>query len=212
MGISDVQVVPSSSEIERAQKAARALDRGSKGRSEIAETLLNDRSQAGLLQREVRFLHGSEQAFLGVQDQSEGTLAWADLLLAALSAIEAGGLLVIDEIDASLHPRLTARLIELFRSPETNANGAQLLFSTHDATLLGTNLDGEVLKRDEIWFIEKVEGASRLYPLSDFRPRKGENRERRYLAGSYGAVPTIFADSLVRSILSARKDQADAPA
>lgn len=162
--------------------------------------------------REVLFLHGADRVALGTEEESDGTLAWVELLLAALSALENGALLVTDEIDASLHPRLTARLVELFRSTATNTRGAQLLFTTHDATLLGTNLGDEVLKRDEIWFIEKENGASRLYPLSDFHPRKGENRERRYLAGSYGAVPAIFEDSLVDAVLANREESCDAPA
>jgi hypothetical protein len=149
----------------------------------------------------VRFRHEPAGVWLDLADQSEGTLAWAELLVHALEALANGSLMVLDEIDASLHPRLTARLVEVFRHRETNARGAQLLFTTHDATLLGTSSGEDLLRRDEIWFVEKQDGASSLYPLSDFHPRKGENRERRYLLGSYGAVPVIFADSLVDSML-----------
>jgi hypothetical protein len=162
--------------------------------------------------RELLFLHGAASVPLTWAEQSEGTQSWARLLIAALSALTAGSVLVVDEIDASLHPRLTARLMEIFRHPSTNERGAQLVFSTHDATLLGTNLGEEVLRRDEIWFVEKRDGASALYPLSDFHPRKDENRERRYLAGSYGAVPAIFTDSLVESVLSTRPEATDATA
>jgi AAA15 family ATPase/GTPase len=129
-----------------------------------------------------------------------------------LSALDEGALLVVDEVDSSLHPRLTAHLVELFRDKQINGRTAQLFFSTHDATLLGTNLGEEVLRRDEIWFVEKRDGASALYPLSDFHPRKEENRERRYLAGSYGAVPAIFTDSLVESVLATRTEPPDAQA
>lgn len=160
----------------------------------------------------VRILHEPAGVPLEPEDESAGTLAWAELLFLTLEVLDAGALMVIDEIDASLHPRLTARLVELFRSPGANPKGAQLLFTTHDATLLGTGLQGEVLRRDEIWFVEKTDGASRLYPLSDFHPRKGENRERRYLAGSYGAVPVVFEDSLVKSVLAGRADGDDGPA
>ncbi|MET0521834.1 MAG: ATP-binding protein, partial [Jiangellaceae bacterium] len=189
--------------------SARDLDHAARLEARIAET-----SAAGSMnnvdrrRREIRrlrepkvtkellFLHGDDGVPLGWADQSEGTLSWARLLMAALSALRDGATLLVDEVDASLHPRLTARLIELFRHDAVNENGAQLLFSTHDATLLGTNLGEEVLRRDEIWFVDKKDGVSTLYPLSDFHPRKGENRERRYLAGSYGAVPAIFVDSL----------------
>src|SRR5262249_6732845 len=124
--------------------------------------------------------------------QSDGTLNWLSFLEAALTALDQGSLLCIDEIDASLHPRLTPRLIELFRSPETNNAGAQLVFTTHDATLLGTSFGEDILSRDEIWFVQKgADGATGLYPLTDFHPRKDENTERRYLGGSYGAVPSV---------------------
>ncbi|MDQ1286510.1 MAG: hypothetical protein QG622_75 [Actinomycetota bacterium] len=126
-------------------------------------------------------------------DESDGTLSWLTMLPGVLAVLDSGGLLVIDEIDSSLHPNLTVLLIKQFRSQVTNPQGAQLLFTTHDASLLGTSFGEEILGRDQVWFVEKgADGASSLYPLSDFRPRAGgENRERRYLAGSYGAVPLV---------------------
>ncbi|MEJ2578721.1 MAG: hypothetical protein P8Z68_06430 [Kineosporiaceae bacterium] len=67
-----------------------------------------------------------------------------------------------------------------------------MVFTTHDASLLGTTFGEEILARDQVWFVEKnADGSSHLYPLTDFHPRKGENRERRYLGGSYGAVPIV---------------------
>jgi hypothetical protein len=149
------------------------------------------------IRKELLFRHGADKIPLSYADQSAGTRAWLALLMTTLEVLETGATLVTDEIDASLHPRLTARLIELFQSETTNRHGAQLIFTTHDATLLGTSLGEELLRRDEIWFIAKKDSASTLYPLSDFRPRKGENRERRYLGGSYGAVPVVFPDTLV---------------
>jgi AAA15 family ATPase/GTPase len=72
--------------------------------------------------------------------------------------------------------------------------------------LLGTSFGVETLQRDEIWFVEKAaDGASSLFALSDFKPRKGENTERRYLGGSYGAVPAVFSESLVHELLEARE-------
>jgi AAA15 family ATPase/GTPase len=105
---------------------------------------------------------------------------------------------MIDEIESSLHSRLVPRIIELFRNPESNPSGAQILFTTHDTSLLGTSLGISVLRRDEVWFMEKNRhGESQILSLSDFKPRKEENRERQYLGGSYGAVPAVFVDSLV---------------
>ncbi|GAA2633172.1 AAA family ATPase [Paractinoplanes durhamensis] len=171
-------------------------------------TVVEPEPGSGRMSPEVKFLHGPEGVALDLADESDGTLAWAELAALALDAINGGAVLVIDEIDASLHPRLTVRLFELFRHPEINTSGAQLLFTTHDAALLGTNLNEEVLERDEIWFVEKRDGASTLFALTDFHPRKGENRERRYLAGSYGAVPVVYEDTMVDQILERRLDDA----
>jgi hypothetical protein len=110
----------------------------------------------------------------------------------------------VDEIDTSLHPLLTATLIRLFQSPETNLHKAQLVFTTHDATLLGS-IDGEdILRRDEVWFTSKRDdGASELFPLSEFRPRRqGENRLKRYLNGSYGAVPELSMELFEQAVKS----------
>ena len=64
-----------------------------------------------------------------------------------------------------------------------------------------------VLNRDEVWFVEKAaDGASSLFPLTDFHPRKEENTERRYLGGSYGAVPAIYSDSLVERLVAVREE------
>lgn len=138
------------------------------------------------------FRHGDSNEDFELNEESDGTRAWLELLLVVIDVLHDGTVFVVDEIDASLHPLLTARLVGLFRDPVGNPNGAQLIFTTHDASLLGTMIGEEVLARDQVWFVEKDEaGASTLYPLTDFKPRTGENTERRYLAGSYGAVPVL---------------------
>lgn len=129
---------------------------------------------------------------LPYDDQSAGTKALLAYAGPVLAALEDGGLLVVDEIDSSLHPRLTAHLIRLFQHPATNPRGAQLLLTTHDASLLGRAGGEDILKRDQVWFVEKdAYGETTLFPLSDFKPRQEDNRERRYLGGSYGAVPVL---------------------
>ncbi|MGX9874231.1 AAA family ATPase [Streptomyces cellulosae] len=124
--------------------------------------------------------------------ESLGTKAIVEYALALEQVTSRGGTLVVDELDSSLHPRLSAFLVGLFQDPERNPHGAQLLFTSHDVSLLGRKAGEDILKRDQIWFASKNEfGETSLYPLSDFRPRQDENRERRYLSGSYGAVPVI---------------------
>jgi hypothetical protein len=160
--------------------------------------------------RRLVFMQGTNRTVMTRGEQSAGTLAYVNLLSYVLDALVDGSTLVVDEIDTSLHPRLVTRLIELFRDQSTNPHPAQLVFTTHDATLLGTSFGREILRRDEIWFTEKQGGATRLYPLTDFHPRKEDNRERRYLGGTYGGVPAVFSDTLVKSMIEARSETADA--
>jgi hypothetical protein len=139
---------------------------------------------------DLQFRHGSSETWLPSASESAGTLRWLQLMVATLPVLEAGCLLCLDELDTSMHPRLTASYVDLFRDEEINNRGAQLVFTTHDATLLSPILGDDTLHRDEIWFVEKDrDGATSLVPLSDFKPRRLENWERRYLGGSYGAVP-----------------------
>ena len=163
----------------------------------------------GRRESQVQFLHYGAvgNVTLDIADESSGTLRLLELAAGAVPVLNRGGLFLVDEIDASLHPLLTASLVSLFRSPSVNRRRAQLVFTTHDATLLG-NLDGEdVLERDEIWFTQKRDdGHSELFPLSEFKPRRqGENRQRRYLNGSYGAIPEISMN-LFEQALSSRMD------
>ncbi|WP_424891516.1 AAA family ATPase [Streptomyces sp. XH2] len=147
---------------------------------------------------------GGSSTRLGLEDQSQGTRMLFDYAGPVLDTLEQGGILIVDEVDASLHPRITAHLIRLFQEPATNPHAAQLLLTTHDVSLLGRCGGEEVLRRDQIWFVEKDRhGESALYPLSDFEPRDGENRERRYLGGSYGAVP-VLSDERFEAALAAR--------
>ena len=121
-------------------------------------------------------------------DESEGTLAFLGLLGPVLSATDSGGTIVVDELDASLHPLLALEVVRLFNDPKLNPHGAQIIFTTHDTNIL----DKASLRRDQIWFTEKdAEGGTHLYPLTDFKPRKNEKLERGYLQGRYGAVPFI---------------------
>lgn len=132
---------------------------------------------------------------LPFEAESLGTQSLVALAGPVLEALRDGDTLLVDEIDTSLHPKLVAAVVNLFRSPETNPNQAQLVFTTHDTSLLGGLLgDAPILERDQVWFVEKGgDGATSVYPLTDFGPRRMENLERGYLQGRYGAVPYIEA-------------------
>lgn len=125
-----------------------------------------------------------------LHDESEGTQRLYGLIVPVLDCLRDGRVLVVDELDRSLHTLLVRRLVTMFHTPGLNPYGAQLIFSTHDTSLL----DYTLFRRDQIWFTEKdTDQATRLYPLTDFSPRKQEAWERGYLAGRYGAVP-FFSD------------------
>jgi hypothetical protein len=93
-------------------------------------------------------------------------------------------------LESSLHPVIVAQLVRTFQSPRSNPNGAQLIFNSFEAGLLGNSVNDRVLGRDQVWFTEKLhDGSTRLYPLTDLNPRKAEADSRRYLTGRYGATP-----------------------
>jgi hypothetical protein len=144
----------------------------------------------------IRLLHrfGGSTVPLNLDQESDGTLAYLALLGPAVEAIKTGMPLLIDELDASLHPLLAIQLLRLFNTPSSNPKGAQVIFNTHDTNLLSSG----VLRRDQIWFTEKGNDAtSHLYPLSDFRPRRQENLQNGYLQGRYGAIPFINPDAFM---------------
>jgi AAA15 family ATPase/GTPase len=129
---------------------------------------------------------------LDPDDESLGTLVWFGLVGPVIEALADGAVLLADELDASLHPGLVAQLIRLFQDPVSNPRRAQLVFNSHDTTLLGDSSSDRLIGRDQIWFTEKrADGRTRLYSLADLDPRKDEAIGRRYLAGRYGATPIL---------------------
>ena len=155
-------------------------------RDEIAREL----SDAKLIRPQLS--HGTPEGRkveLDLAEESDGTQKVFALAGPWIEALEKGHTVVLDELHDQLHPALVRFLIELFHDPRRNDKGAQLIFSTHETSILNQ----EVFRRDQIWFCERnAEQATTLFPLSDFRPRKGvENLERSYLVGRYGAVPYL---------------------
>ena len=126
---------------------------------------------------------------LSFDDESEGTKRLFFYAPFIKRAMEKGNTVVIDEIDNSLHPLLALMLIGLFHDKQVNKNGAQLIFNTHDVSLL----DLDYFRRDQIYFVEKdnLTGVTDLYSLDEFSPRKTENIRKGYLQGRYGAIPAV---------------------
>lgn len=142
----------------------------------------------------VKLLHrgvGGEYE-IGQDDESRGTLQWFSLIGPVLGALGSGSMLLIDQLDTSLHPDLVREMLRVFQDTETNTGAAQLLFNSHDMRLLGDASRPRPLGRDQIWFTERGnDGSTRLYPLTDFEPRKQEAIGKRYLDGYYGARPIV---------------------
>ena len=129
-----------------------------------------------------------------LKNESEGTNKIIDLSGPIFDTLKFGKALIIDELDAKLHPLITMRIVELFNSPISNTKNAQLIFATHDTNLLGE----ELFRRDQIWFTEKDEHEqTELYSLYDFnlpdgsKVRNDSNLEKNYIRGRYGAIPFI---------------------
>lgn len=151
---------------------------------------------AGIRRRVFLRHQGSDAGWLPLEEESHGTQTIFRLAAPLLEVIERGGVLVVDELEKSLHPLLAQQIVRQFNDPTLNPKNAQLIFSTHDTNLLGTVVGDPTLRRDQIWLTEKdKEGATQIYPLTDYQPRKQENLERGYLQGRYGAIP--FLGSLV---------------
>ena len=141
-----------------------------------------------------RIADSDDTAVIPLEDESAGTLKMFTLYPVLQDTLKSGGVLMVDELNARLHPLLLRRVILTFLNPEINTNHAQLVFTTHDAWQLSNDL----LRRDEIWFTAKDSaGVTELYSLADFvdydgdKIRKDENYEKNYLLGKYGAIPVM---------------------
>ena len=131
------------------------------------------------------------------RQESQGTQAWLALIGPMLSALDGGSVLLVDELDSSLHPVLVAEAIRMFNDPDANPHGAQLVCTLQDVTLLGSVHASRPLDRDQVWLTTKDGmGESELYPLTDAHPRKEESLERGYLRGRYGGIPRVVTGGI----------------
>ena len=156
----------------------------------VRDEIVREFSDAKLVKPQLSHkVPGSSTVELDLAEESDGTQKVFALAGPWLDVLEKGYVVVLDELHDQLHPALVRFLINLFHDPNRNRKGAQLIFSTHETSILNQ----EVFRRDQIWFCERNrELATALFPLTDFQPRKGvENLERSYLAGRYGGVPYL---------------------
>ncbi|MBW8026101.1 ATP-binding protein [Clavibacter michiganensis subsp. michiganensis] len=145
-----------------------------------------------------------DQYDLPFDSESDGTHALLSFASVAIRSLAIGAVCIVDEIDSSLHPMIVSELISLFADPRSNPNQAQLIFTSHDVSLLRP---GTALESDAVWLVEKNKtGESSLISIREFGlPRKDENVERGYLTGRYGGLPFT---SLVNNMIEARKTSA----
>jgi len=121
-------------------------------------------------------------------NESEGTQKAFSMCGPLLDVLNNGKCLIIDELDARLHPIITKQIINLFHDPSINKNNGQLIFATHDTNLL----DNKFFRRDQIWFAEKnIFGETAMYSLVDYKIRNDASFEKDYIAGKYGAIPFL---------------------
>lgn len=146
---------------------------------------------------DIKTIHATKSGELvdiGFDEESDGTQKFFSFAGPWLHTLRNGYILIIDELHDNLHPRLVRYLVDLFHNSDTNPGNAQLIFTTHETSILSQ----DVFRRDQIWFCEKDEDqATIVYPLTDFKPRKDrEDLELNYLSGRYGAFPFVSSFSL----------------
>ncbi|MXZ70544.1 MAG: ATP-binding protein [Acidobacteria bacterium] len=187
LGIKDIErIVIDAEAAEKWQRALRGLDG-------LEEEPAGAQDEYFLRSNLLRLSHAGTEGAVSVdpEHESQGTLAWVSLLGPLLETIRRGSVLLLDELDSSLHPHLVRRFIRLFHDPKTNPWCAQLVFNAHDPTILGDSSQ-RTLGRDQIWLTEKnADGGTTLYSLAEFQPKRDEALGKRYLQGRYGAVPVL---------------------
>lgn len=170
----------------------RMIDVGIKRLDVQTETILNERTGKKKKEKVVRTVHDiyddagnvvGEKLF-DLQQESTGTLRFLAYIQNVIEMISKGGVFIVDEMSARLHPLLTKLIVDIFCSSQNRK--AQLIFTTHDISLLNYNQ----FRRDEVVFADKNErGESSLYALSDLKVREDATFSKDYLQGKYGAIP-----------------------
>ena len=167
--------------------------------------------QEGKSRATVKLIHRSAAGEVSFDwgQESFGTRSWFALLGPLLLTLDEGAVLFVDELDASLHPRFAAEVVRLFHDPQANPKGAQLVFTSHDPSVLTTPSGERLLDPGEVWLTEKdKDGATELYPLTAASPGQDEDLAKSYLAGAFGAVPSLMEGQMARRLLTAGEDEA----
>ena len=161
----------------------------------IKNTMINEGGIKTISLNTVHYKYDNDGNIIGnvifelEKEESKGTRKFFAMSAPILDTLKNGKILIVDELDSSLHPILTQHLIKLFHNEKVNTKNAQLIFATHDTNLLNRN----IFRRDQIWLAEKNKyEATDLYSLAELKGvRKKEDFEGQYIQGKYGAIPYI---------------------
>ncbi|MEG1144954.1 MAG: ATP-binding protein [Clostridium sp.] len=185
---------------EKVEHYLRLIDVGIKRLDVQTETIVNERTGKKKKEKVVRTVHDIYdetgnvvgEKFFDLQQESTGTLRFLAYIQNIIEMISKGGVFIVDEMSARLHPLLTKLIVDIFSSEQNKK--AQLIFTTHDISLLNFNQ----FRRDEVVFVDKNErGESSLYALSDLKVREDATFSKDYLQGKYGAIPIFDYDEIM---------------
>lgn len=153
------------------------------------------------------FIHHNIEEDFELQDESHGTKRLYELAPVIISFLEDGGTLIIDEIEDGMHSYISEFIVKMFNDPQLNVNNAQLIFSSHDTSLM----DEDYMRRDQIWFTEKSDkGESVLYCLDEFKEvRKDTPFAKWYHQNRFDAIPRLDYNKFREQFLAMRKAKSD---
>lgn len=154
------------------------------GRESLMSILIEDESSEVVISRKD---DSGEPVWFQYDEESRGTRKLFEYAGPLIDTLRSGYVMVVDELNNSMHPLLAREIIRLVNSRDANKSNAQLIVVTHSTSMLDLGL----LRRDQIWFAEKNAGATEFYPLTDFKPRKDVSLAKGYLQGRYGAIPYL---------------------
>lgn len=197
----DSQRIPKKS-LEQMDKVVRMLQDASGNSHEVKKegtaeaAKFNDAELQTIVHRLVSTHRGVDGHKFELCEESTGTQNWLVTAPIFLATLRGGGVLIVDEIDSSLHQSLVELVVQAFTDPSINIHGAQLIFTSHNTNVL-EHAQSLGLQPAALWFVEKtVDGATEIYPLADFPNHPNANYERRYLSGRYGALPKLSPSTL----------------
>ena len=138
---------------------------------------------------------------LEIENESAGTMSWSGMIGPVSEALDRGDVLLVDELSGSLHPDLVEQIIDLFQDTRSNPHCAQLVFNSHDATVMARR-NPRSLGRDQIWLTEKLRGgATSLFSVAEFKTRPNEALDRRYLEGRFGGIPCLIPIEFMEPVI-----------